>query len=686
MKKYKLLISSLASLVLGVVLTFFFLPHFHWYLRRSTIVQLALKGGFFVLFSLVTFFVIFLVWRWVDRYSVLDRIRTPANDIKKRLPDLSQQAGVKKVSLSDWLFPLMLALIPIILALVNQEWMFTQAGETDPWEYISLGYLYFRDPTLVTHNPYKLSRVPWILIESLIRNLFTPLTAEIVLTLIIVIPASIGFYLLVSRFFNKEIGFISAALLSTYSYYMVNRTPDYHNASGGLFFIWSLYFLTLAVQSKNRHRWWFFVCGAFYGLAVHSELFLLGCFPAMIVQFFMLNWAGRKKPILDAVLFGLLGFLSITGLLGLAAVLSGHSFFFFIDQLSHVAAYQDINHSFYQPKNSGWPLQAKHLALPVAVFLFAIGWAVKEAIKIFRFHLDIDGRSWLQLGISLQMALVGLIWLALEIAKKEALIHNHYVNPVDIYAFLVFAGFLAVGWRERIPPIILGVVPLVICLSLVFSDRIFGAIGNRLFPHWQIIQPLLFYLLIFAVLLLLKRQPLAILSVVVLMSLGNIVGIAANVNSFSLISPSELSLGENQCHKGRDGYLSVIDTSNYLMNFGWQRTHLWWDDGELMPVNNCPESNIKIAQVGNSVTLTGIQVMKDHEPCPPIDWISSSYYQQLTKHNDVVSVITNHPSTANKMLVKLRTYGNWLLANKGTIAHGDIRFSIYVFSLDGKTP
>jgi 4-amino-4-deoxy-L-arabinose transferase-like glycosyltransferase len=643
-----------------------------------------LKVGLFTFFSLIAFLIIFIVWRWVERHSVLDRIATAANEIKKRLPDLAVQAEVKKSTLSGWLFPLTLTFIPIILALVNQEWMFTQAGETDPWSYISLGYYYFKDPSLVPRTPYKLSRVPWILIESFIRNLFTPTTAAIVLTLIFVILASIGFYLLVSRFFGKEVGFISTALLSTYSYYMVNRSPDYHNAAGSLFLIWSLYCLTRAIQSKNRQRGWFFACGVVFGLGVHSELFLLGCLPAMIVQFFMLSWTGRKRPVLEAILFGLLGFLSITALLGLAAVLSGRSFFFFMDQIRQVAVIDGSINSFYQPKNSGWPLQAKHLALPVAAFLFASGWLVKDAIKIFRLRFNLDCQSWLRLSINLQMVLMGIIWLALEIAKKEALIHNHYVNPVDIYSFLVFAGFLALGWRKRISPIILGVIPLAICLSLVFSDRIFGAIGSRLFPDWQIFQPLLFYLLIFAGLILLKRQPLAVLSLVVLMCLGNIVGMSNRGNALSLISPSVLSLSENQCHTGRDGYLSVIDSFTYLQEFGWTRTHVWWDESESIPVNNCPEPKIKISLIGSSVIQAGFRNMKNNTPCPPIESIPAAYYASLTKNNAVVSVITNHPSKANQMLAKLSSYGNWLLAKKETISQGDIHFSIYVFSLDGK--
>jgi hypothetical protein len=58
----------------------------------------------------------------------------------------------------------------------------------------------------------------------------------------------------------------------------------------------------------------------------------------------------------------------------------------------------------------------------------------------------------------------------------------------------------------------------------------------------------------------------------------------------------------------------------------------------------------------------------------------------LTEQDKVVGVITNYPAKANQMLSKLRTYGNWALAKQETIAEGDIHFSLYVFTLNGKLP
>jgi len=49
-------------------------------------------------------------------------------------------------------------------------------------------------------------------------------------------------------------------------------------------------------------------------------------------------------------------------------------------------------------------------------------------------------------------------------------------------------------------------------------------------------------------------------------------------------------------------------------------------------------------------------------------------------------MIINNPAVENQMLAKLRNYGNWSLAKQETITLGEIRFSLYTFILDDKTP
>ncbi len=645
-------------------------------------------------FSTILFSLYYFTRLWLNRplpseigkssISRAERIRIAIHEIEERLPFLNGTEEVKQPKLWSWLAIPALGSIPVILALVNQEWLFTRAGEVDPWNYISLGYYYFKDPSLL--NGYKISKLPWVLIEYLFRNLFTPTVAPILLTVGFAVLGSIGFYLLVSRFYGRTAGFISAALLGSYSYYLINRAPDYHNTAGSLFLIWSLYLLTRAIQAEKNQSWLFLAFGAILGLAVHSEFFVLGCVPAIVVQFFMSYWCQKKRFILKAVLFSLLGFLFVTGILGLAALLSGRTFFFFMSQLRQVANYSEVyGENLYSGLNKSWPLLAKYLAWPVAIFLFAAGWLVINARKILLSHSPISRRSWFQLSINLQMILLGIIWLAGEIFQREALLRYYMVHPVYIYTFLAFAGFLSMEKPFKISLVMFGAVVLIVCGSLAFSDRIFSTLALRFIPRWPILQPLLFYVLVLTFLTLVKRRGLVILSIVILMSLGNVMGMP-NITTQGSLSSAQLSLDNNQCHIRKDGYLSVIDTFQYLWGLDWDRTHLWWDANETIPLNNCPEAQIGLGKIGLSVTRTGIQSMYRSEPSLPIKKIPAAYYQQLAQQKSVVAVITSNPSSASEMLARLRTYGNWSLIKQDTILRGDIRFSLYVFTMDGKIP
>ena len=691
-KRYKLLISSLASLVLGVVFTFLFLPHFGWYLRRSTTVRLGMGVGLCVFISAIVFSFFYLINKWLNRplpgnagespTTRAGQIGIALHQIQEQQPFLAKLEEATQPQKWHGLNILVLAAIPVVLALVNREWLFTVTGEDDPWRYIGLGYYYFKEPGLYSGN-YKISRVPWIVVEYAIRNLFSPANAEIILGLGSIILAAVGFYLLVSRIFDRRTAFISAALLSTYSYYLVSRSVDYHNVLGSLFLVWALYFFTIAIQSEQKAWPWFLVTGLVYGVAVHSEFMVLGCLPALVIQFGMF-YRGNKRSIGKAILFVLLGFLVATGLFGMAAVLSGRSFFFFTGQLDFVGVYSgNVARQGIGGTDWEWPLQSSHLALLVAVFIVSAGWLASHLVRFLRAGLAIDRSKWLQISFTLQFMLLGMAWLVGEIIKREVLLNYYFVSPLYIYAFLAFAGFLAARMEKKISPVMLGAVPLVICGTLAFSDRIFSVIGARFLPGSAIFQPLLFYLVIFACLILFKPGELATLALVVLMALGNVMGMYTGVRPIYITSP-QMSLDTNQCHLREDGYLSAIETTQALWGLGWSKTHLWWDAGEIMPVTHCPQTEVNLADIGLSVTRMGIQKMKDSEPTPSLNKIPPAYYQQVVQDKDVVAVITNHPATENQMLAKLRTYGNWALTKQETIAQGDIRFSLYIFSLDGK--
>jgi hypothetical protein len=99
MKRHKVFISILASLIPGGVFTYLLFHHFQWHLRMSPTIQLFFKSGIFSLFSLLLLVLIAFIWTYLEEvvllYNTIEPkpsffkfIRLTGASIKKRLPDL----------------------------------------------------------------------------------------------------------------------------------------------------------------------------------------------------------------------------------------------------------------------------------------------------------------------------------------------------------------------------------------------------------------------------------------------------------------------------------------------------------------------------------------------------------------------------------------------------------------------
>ncbi len=66
----------------------------------------------------------------------------------------------------------MLSAIPVVQAIINDSWLYSTLGWLDPWYYLGYGLNYL-DPTYL-NDYYKVSRVPWILVEFVTRSSALP--------------------------------------------------------------------------------------------------------------------------------------------------------------------------------------------------------------------------------------------------------------------------------------------------------------------------------------------------------------------------------------------------------------------------------------------------------------------------------------------------------------------------------
>src|SRR6476619_4563752 len=80
---------------------------------------------------------------------------------------------------SDLLKCVLLAAIPIVMSIVNSEWLYTPIGYLDPW--VNVGYfLHYTDPEFGA-GYYKAARLSWIIPGFLAYHVFQPIAASYLL-------------------------------------------------------------------------------------------------------------------------------------------------------------------------------------------------------------------------------------------------------------------------------------------------------------------------------------------------------------------------------------------------------------------------------------------------------------------------------------------------------------------------
>src|SRR5258706_5391412 len=109
-------------------------------------------------------------------------------------------------------------LASIIAALVsrNDSWIYTRPDWLDPWTYVGFGYEYTNPAFLPGH--YKMSRLPWVLAEFWVRQLFDVVAAQYVLQLSTLFFEGMFFFLAIKRLLGSVPFFVWPPFLFTITF------------------------------------------------------------------------------------------------------------------------------------------------------------------------------------------------------------------------------------------------------------------------------------------------------------------------------------------------------------------------------------------------------------------------------------------------------------------------------------
>ncbi len=340
--------------------------------------------------------------------------------------------------------------MPIVMLMINDNWLFTRLGYLDPW--YNVGYfLHYDDPSFRPDH-YKIARASWLIPGFVAYEIFTPLVANYVLHIGCLVLTTIFIYLALSRIINRDISFITAAMLSVYYPIHGSGGWDYQTTPSGAYFALTLYSMCRAGQHAaqlHNPMLWLWLAGAAFAATFHANIIFINTLPIIFAFYIVLS--GNKIiniKTFKVFLHFCLGFLGLTFLLGLINLVIGRQFLFYSPLIEIVINYiKDTSNqeTWWLPWSSGWyekDYAAGYLALPAALLVIGTGLILYISCiekRIFSLNEKI---TILLIG---QYVFIGWIWVIWQSIGQTALVPDYFAYPVQLSAFIGLAGIMSLG-------------------------------------------------------------------------------------------------------------------------------------------------------------------------------------------------------------------------------------------------
>src|ERR1700726_1099856 len=191
-------------------------------------------------------------------------------------------AIANRAFLSSIMDVIVITSIPLVLLLLNNTWIYPKYSNIDEWMYVGYGYNYF-DPAFYTAN-YKISRLPWVLTEALVRGSFPPLLSSWILGFGVLALGNIALYFALRISFGRLPALFAGIFTAGLTFMHANGGADYHNTLAGAFYcIAMLYCARCARQRFSPRDLVFF--GASIGLSIHANPVFINLALILVAQY-----------------------------------------------------------------------------------------------------------------------------------------------------------------------------------------------------------------------------------------------------------------------------------------------------------------------------------------------------------------------------------------------------------------
>lgn len=349
---------------------------------------------------------------------------------------------------------LCLSLLPILVGLISDDWLYTGVEYLDPWYNVGL-FDHYADPQFLSGH-YKESRLSWLAPGYYLYKGIGPLAANFVLHLGALIAAVVFVYLTLARLVSRNAAILVAGMLCAYYPFHGSGGWDYQTTPSGAYYALTLYLLTVAAQSA-KPAGWLVGAGAAFAATFHADILFVNMAPGLAAHYLVI--ARPAKPFKAAGLaaaWGLLGFVTLTQVLCFVAWSVGRDPLFFKPIVEIVFNYtldpQTTMGAWWRPWSEGWillPWVAAYLLPLAAVVLAGVVWLAGQALRL---RIPADRRPSadpVRIMLIGQYLFVFALWIIWQSLGHTALQPDYFAYPLIIPAFMALGALVGrTGWPQ----------------------------------------------------------------------------------------------------------------------------------------------------------------------------------------------------------------------------------------------
>jgi len=583
-----------------------------------------------------------------------------------------------------WFAPTLVGLTSVVIGAAYPTTIYNPIGYIDPFIFVGLGLDY--DISTLWSWYYKVSRLPWIVVEYSFRHALPPIAAQYAIQYTVHALLGLGFYFAAKRLLGSAPAFLGAVFLVSYTDLYSASAPDYmatFAAALYALFFWALTVASQSAYSYPRYAW----CGFLFAMTVHTDFLFLLFLPMLVAHAVVLTRAaGQTQSLLRPIIPVIGGAAVATLALCIFSAAHGRDFNFMMPQIKYTLDYiHPEKQSWYRPWSEGWwygsgtPGWGGNHDPYFGAFVATAIASLAIAIAVLR-SKNVDKRGIAQVLLAFEFVYALSVFIVLQSAGQAVLQPPLMMVPLVVpfvMALAVIASWpqclidYEPSWTHVLMMWLLIVAPL--CVYPVFR-----AINIDVEGFWRFAL-VIAIVTAFAAAAALSRLKKSVRPTVCFVAAAAVFSVL-NIESASAATASFFT--PTSCTYEKDGYLVMVDLNRALRDAHRtpQNTFIWTENGEMIPLQGCGLANLSWLDV--SFTAFGLVTPISHGTLTQ-NWFKSI---ESSPQRPYILVATTKPEAVSEIRSFFQRNGLTLKNEEIPISEGGLRLHFVGLEVAGNWP